>query len=88
MGITFPWGGDTSFGDEILRSRKFETFLDEMKKEYEVILLSLATGLESSLPKSFFESADVMALSLEDHPFSDLEPYFSWESAGNSLAFV
>ena len=87
-GDYIPMGGNTSFGDEILRSRKFETFLSEMKKEYEVILLSLPTGLERSLPKSFFESADVMALRLEDHPFSDLEPYFAWESAGNSLAFV
>ena len=87
-GDYIPMGGNTSFGDEILRSRKFETFLNEMKKEYEVILLSLPIGLENSLPKSFFGSADVIALRLEDHPFSDLKPYFAWESEGHSLAFV
>ncbi len=87
-GDYIPMGGDTLFGDEILRSYKFETFLNEMRKEYEVILLSLPMGLESSLPKSFFGSADVMALRLEDHPFSALDPYFIWESEGHSLAFV
>ena len=87
-GDYLPMGGNTSFGEEMLRNRKFEMFLNEMKKEYEVILLSLPSRLESSLPKSFFGSADVIALRLEDHPFSALEPYFAWESEGHSLAFV
>ncbi len=87
-GDYIPMGGNTSFGDEILRNHKFETFLNKMKKEYEVIFLSLPSGLESSLPKSFFGSADVIALRLEDHPFSALKPYFAWEGEGRSLAFV
>ena len=87
-GDFIPMGSTTPYGDEILRNPKFETFLQAKKKGYDIVLLSLPVGLEESLPKTFFSSVDVMALRLEETPFSAIEPYFAWESAGHSLAFV
>ncbi|MCB1109555.1 MAG: hypothetical protein KDK64_01110, partial [Chlamydiia bacterium] len=72
----------------ILRSQRFQAFLDEKKKAYDVVLLSIPSNLQDSLPKAFLSGADIMALYLEGHSFAELQPYFAWESDGHSLAFV
>lgn len=87
-GDYIPMGGNTIYGDEILQNPKFNAFLSEKKKEYDVILLDLPASIEETLPKTFFGITDVMVLRLDNASFSVIEPYLEWESSGHSLAFV
>ncbi|MCB1107247.1 MAG: hypothetical protein KDK76_04040 [Chlamydiia bacterium] len=81
-------GGCTSFGDEMVKTPKFDQFLEKMKKEYDVILLSLPVPVDSSLPKAFFDKVDVLSLHLEEESYDVLAPYFEWEREGHSLTFT
>lgn len=87
-GAFIPMGGHTPFGDEMLKSNRFYEFIEKMKEQYDVVILSLPKRAKDSLPKNFFSLSDVMIVRLEEESFNDLLPYFDWDDASGKAAFL
>jgi hypothetical protein len=88
FGNYIPMGGKSLFGNELLKGKKFEAFIEHMKEMYDIILLTVMERAESALPKTLFRASHMMVIRLEETSFETLKPYFFWEEEGHSLAFV
>lgn len=73
---------------ELLRNPRFEMFLEEKKKEYDVILVNAPFKLASPEGRLFMMFSDFIALTLQTESNGMLNPYYVWEGDGNTLAFV
>lgn len=83
-----PMGGDSPYGDELLKSKRFHDGIDRVKQHYDLTLLALPKGAKDSLSKSFFSCSDVMVVRLEQEGFSQLLPYFEWDDGEGAVAFL
>ena len=81
-------GGDSPYGDELLKSKRFHDAVDRIKQHYDLTLLALPKGAKDSLSKSLFSCSDVMVVRVEQESFSQLLPYFEWDDGEGSVAFL
>lgn len=88
FGDYVPMGGNTPFGNEMIKGERFAAFLKNIKEMYDVVFLAVPQRTERALPKTLFSCAHLIAICLGETSFEALTPYFEWEKQGNSLVFV
>ena len=87
-GAFIPMGGASPFGDELLKSKQFYRFIDEVKHQYDVTLLPLTKRASDSLPQHFFSCSDLMVVKLTEESFTQLLPYFEWDDGKGAALFL
>jgi len=85
-GAFISMGGHSPFGYEMVKTKRFQDFILQVKCQYDILLLALAGTAKSSLPKSLLPYSNVMIIRLAQESYIELIPYFNWE--GGQLAFL
>lgn len=87
-GDYIPLGGWGEFVPELLKNERFNTLIDKLRKNYDLILIALPMSAKKAVPKTLFSASDQMVIRLEGESYEDLAPYLNWESKEKSLAFL
>lgn len=77
-----PSGGQTRFGNEVLRSFPFEKFIKHLKEKYDIILCF--TRVKPTLPetKTYMDLSDKIVISFEMETLKDLSSFFNKDKIG------
>lgn len=76
------------FQAEFLKNPLFKAFLEDIKKDYDVIVLQSRLSLGNPIGRFLMSLSDFMSLTLTSESIETLLPYFDWEDRGNAVAFV
>jgi len=83
-----PMGLKDRFSIELLKRPLFERFLEDQKKNYDVIIIQTSFAPGTPEGRFFMSVSDCMSLTLQTESNEILSPYYAWEDKGKTLAFV
>lgn len=82
---TLSLGKGERYGVELLKSEKFLTFLDKMKRKYDYILLSSQALLTSMEAKEYAAFVEELVLTVDSETMEELNFYFTWDGSSTFL---
>lgn len=85
-----PSGGYHAFGVELLNGAKFHTFLDQLKKEYDCILIATSAKPNSLEVECLARHADGLIFLLDEETPQEIKHFIQWDKNRNerSLTFI
>lgn len=85
-----PSGGNSLFATELISQKKFKQMLEQLKTQYDCILLLSTMPCASTENIVLLEYTDVAIISLESDSLEQLNPYLNWgrQKQNRCVSFV
>lgn len=76
-----PMGGTTRLGAELFKRGRFEQFLLDVQKNYDMVLFYTHALPATAVAKAFMGFSDQICVTVNEEKLEDLLSYFAWEDA-------
>ena len=83
-----PSGDNKYFAFELLKSRDFLQMLEDIKSDYDLILIYSKAKINSAEARIYLEFSDKIIITFKDEIFDDIKMFVDWAKRKTKLGFI